>query len=157
MTDATHETARFTAGLSEVVLVVDDVATAVHFYAEVVGLVPEVASEWGAFFWIGEPGKSARLGLVKRAQSSLRDRLDEEEGEVHGDGLDPLSFLPAELGRTHFALQVPRDHLDEAIEHLLSHAVTVAGPVEFSWMSATSYFFFDPDGHAVELWSPDPE
>ena len=158
MTDARHETARFTAGLSEVVLVVENVPAAVHFYAEIVGLVPETVSDWGAFFWSGEPGQSPRLGLVSREQTSLRERLGEEEGAIvaGGEGPDPLSFLPAQLGPTHFAIRVARDRIDDAVEQLTSHSVTVAGPVDLRWMKAVGYFFLDPDGHLVELWSPDP-
>jgi catechol 2,3-dioxygenase-like lactoylglutathione lyase family enzyme len=32
--------------------------------------------------------------------------------------------------------------------------VDVFGPVEFEWMNAESYYFYDPDGNLLEFWSP---
>jgi catechol-2,3-dioxygenase len=31
----------------------------------------------------------------------------------------------------------------------------VYGPVRLDWMSADSYYFYDPDGNLLEWWSRD--
>ena len=58
----------FSRGLSEIVLMVEDVLKAAQFYRDVVGLVPctEPDDTW-AWFWAGPPGVSQRVGLHKGA------------------------------------------------------------------------------------------
>jgi len=54
----------------------------------------------------------------------------------------------------HFAFEVPRDGLDEAVERVRGAGVEVFGPVELEWMNAQAYYFYDPDGNLLEFWSP---
>ena len=133
----------FTTGFAELVLIVADVGRSARFYREVVGLTPEkpVEDDW-AWFWAGAPGHAQRLALRKGAL------LFEEH-----------SPLPAarRWGRVHYAFVVPRERLEPAVAHLRESGAEVHGPVDFDWMRATSYYFYDPDGNLLEFWSPDPE
>lgn len=169
------ESPRFTSGLSELVLPVNDLGRALRFYRDVLGLVPESVSEEGAWLWTGTPEDSARLGLASRSRTTLAERaasyrmspearqmaggLPAPPSTAHprGGDTDPLAFAPADLGRAHFALRVPRSKLADAVERLRDAGVRVAGPLDFRWMKAVSCFVRDPEGNAVELWSPDPD
>lgn len=127
-------------GLSELVLIVEDVLAAAAFYREVVGLAPETEpnAEW-AWFWAGEPGVHQRIALHKGTL-------------LFGD----QSPLPGgeRWGPIHFALEVAREDLAEAVERVKASGREVYGPVAFEWMQAESYYFYDLDGNLVEWWSP---
>jgi catechol-2,3-dioxygenase len=129
-------------GLCELVLVVKDVRASAKFYREVLHLIPETepTEDW-ARFWTGRPGKARRLTL-------RRGPLPFEEH----------SPLPPEnrWGAVPFALSVPREKLEEAIEHIGSGGVEIHGPVDHEGMKSRSVHLFDPDGNRVELWSPEP-
>jgi catechol-2,3-dioxygenase len=58
-------------------------------------------------------------------------------------------------GQLHFALEVPREKLEESVAHVKDKGVEVYGPTYFEWMKAKSYYFFDLDGNLLEFWSPD--
>lgn len=132
----------FSIGFSELVLIVEDVDRAADFYRDVVGLTPETDVDDGwAWFWTGEPGGS-RLALHKGS-------LLFEQHSPHPEG--------KRWGHVHFALEVPRAELDRAAAHVRAKGVEVYGPTRFEWMSAMSYYFYDPDGNLVEFWSPDPD
>lgn len=128
-------------GFAELVLVVDDVPRAAAFYREVVGLAVERgADESWAWFWTGAPHASARLALRR--------------GTLLFEEHSPRGAAPA-WGPVHFALTVPRSELGAATERVRDAGVTVHGPTRLEWMSATSQYFYDPDGNLVEFWSPD--
>ncbi len=132
----------FSAGLAEIVLIVQDVERSARFYHEVVGLTPETPAGNGwAWFWAGEPGRTQRLAL-HRGALLFEEHSPLPEGE--------------RWGRIHYALDVPREKLNEAVEHVRSSGVEVHGPTHFDWMRATSYYFYDPDGNLLEFWSPAP-
>jgi len=130
----------FSRGISELVLIVEDVRRAAAFYRDVVGLAPntEANDDW-AWFWTGEPGNPQRIALHRGAL------LFEEQ-----------SPLPEgqRWGRVHVALNVPSDILDAAVEHVRASGVAVYGPTFFAWMDAKSYYFYDLDGNLLEFWSP---
>lgn len=129
-------------GIVELVLIVGDVRAAARFYEEVVGLVAEVsADETWAWFWSGEPGFSPRLALHK-GKLLFEEHSPFPEGE--------------RWGPVHFALHVERSDLKRRCDHVKSHGLEVHGPTRLEWMMADSFYFFDPDGHLVEFWSPDP-
>lgn len=131
----------FSIGLAEVVFLVKDVQAAARFYREVVGLVPqgEADDEW-AWFWVGEPGRDQRLALHKGT-------LLFEEYSPFPEG--------QRFGTIHYALHVPAEHLQQAVEHVKGKDIAVYGPIDFTWRSARSYYFYDLDGNLLEFWSPE--
>jgi len=129
-------------GLAELVLIVADVPASTRFYEEVVGLKleHEPSEDW-AWFWAGEPGTSQRIAL------HCGPLLFEE----HSPFPEGHRF-----GTVHFALEVARDGLEEAVQRVKQAGVDVYGPTDFEWMKARSYYFYDLDGNLLEFWSPDP-
>ena len=130
-------------GFAELVLIVEDVPAAARFYADVVGLTleHETSDEW-AWFWAGKPGDPQRIAL-HRGSLLFEEHSPLPEGE--------------RFGRVHFAFDVARPELEKAVERVKSSGVDVYGPVDFDWMNARSYYFYDPDGNLLEFWSPDPD
>jgi catechol 2,3-dioxygenase-like lactoylglutathione lyase family enzyme len=128
-------------GISELVLVVTDVARSTAFYRDVVGLTVErtPSDEW-TWFILRPPPHPQRLALHK---GSL---LFEEH-----------SPLPEgkRFGPVHFAFEVARDEVDSHLDRLRRASVPVHGPMRLEWMQATSWYFYDPDGNMLELWTPD--
>ncbi|HKH74600.1 MAG TPA: VOC family protein [Vicinamibacterales bacterium] len=121
-------------GLFEVHLAVSDLARAIAFYRDTVGLrLAHIESARPvAFFWIGDIG-NAMLGLWSAGPApqritshtafrvSLADLLA-APGALNAAGVTPLDFD----GR-------PTDQ-----------------PIVFAWMPAASVFFRDPDDHLLE-------
>ncbi len=132
----------FSSGISELVLVVEDVEAAARFYEEVVGLTrdPGDTDEGWAWFWTGTPGEAQRIAL-RKGPLLFEEHSPLPEGE--------------RWGRVHYAFEVPRERLDEAVEHVRGKSVEVFGPVRLDWMGADSYYFYDPDGNLLEWWSRD--
>jgi catechol 2,3-dioxygenase-like lactoylglutathione lyase family enzyme len=133
----------FSTGFAEIVFIVEDVSKAAQFYRDVVGLAPlrDPEEDW-AWFWAGTPGDNQRIALHKGAL------LFEEHS--------PLP-VGERWGAIHYAFEVPRDRLDNAVQHVRSKGVEVYGPVELEWMNTRSYYFYDPDANLLEFLSPDPE
>lgn len=127
-------------GLSELVLIVEDVPKAADFYEQVVGLIPEhrTGDEW-AWFFAGPMDAKQRLAL-HRGPLLFEEHSPYPEGE--------------RFGRVHFAFEVSRDELDTNVERVRAAGVDVYGPVQLDWMNAESYYFYDPDGNLLEFWSP---
>jgi catechol 2,3-dioxygenase-like lactoylglutathione lyase family enzyme len=140
---ASGSKAKFTVGLSEVFLPIDDLKSSVAFYTEVVGLVLELESADGAFLWSGSAHQSQRVIMATRQRLA--------QGNAAGD-----VGKNVEWHHVHFALQVSRKKVEKAVEHVRRCGVEVSGPVRFDAMNAISFFFRDPNGHLVEFWSPDP-
>ena len=121
-------------GLFETHLTVSDLARAVTFYSDVVGLplALEVPDRGAAFFWIGQPGQ-AMLGLWSTGSMpmglslhvafsvSLQEVLGACE-RLRGLGVTPLSFFAEETSE----------------------------PSVIGWMPAAAVYFRDPDGHLLE-------
>jgi len=131
----------FSTELAEIVLIVENVDRSARFYREIVGLTPENEPEddW-AWFWAGEPGRTQRVALHS-GPLLFEERSPLPEGE--------------RWGRIHYAFNVPRDRLEEAVDHVRANDTEVFGPVYFEWMGSLSYYFYDPDGNLLEFWSPD--
>jgi catechol-2,3-dioxygenase len=132
----------FSIGLSEIVLIVEDVRAAARFYRDVVRLTPESeADDTWAWFWAGAPGRAQRVALHK-GSLLFKDMSPQPQGE--------------RWGHVHYAFHVPRDKLEAAVEHVRQQGVEVFGPTDFQWMKARAYYFYDLDGNLLEFWSPDP-
>ncbi|MDX1500772.1 MAG: VOC family protein [Thermoanaerobaculia bacterium] len=131
------------SGISEIVLIVSDVPSAAAFYRDVVGLRPE-----------SEPDDSWAWFLVR--DGKRKQRLALHTGSLLFEEHSPLGPAPR-WGPVHFALEVERSRLDVALARVRSAGVDVFGPTPLEWMRALSYYFYDPDGNLLELWSPDPD
>lgn len=118
-------------GISEVILVVKDVALSFAFYKDVVGLaVDNAGNEKFAWLWAGPPGKSQRIGITT----------------------GPLSFGAAHVkGPLHFAFGTEDARIEELKAALERHGLEVEGPVSFPFWGARSIYFSDPDGNRVEF------
>jgi catechol 2,3-dioxygenase-like lactoylglutathione lyase family enzyme len=118
-------------GISEVILVVKDVARSVAFYRDVVGLLPErVGSPKFAWFWAGPEGRSQRIGITT----------------------GPLSYGAAHCGGPqHFAFGTSKSRISELKAALERAGLDVEGPVEFPAWDAHSIYFSDPDGNRIEF------
>lgn len=134
----------YTSGLSEIVLVVKDVKTSAAFYQEVVGLQPRKEGSNGdwAWFWAGSPGQQQLVALTK-GPLLFEEKSPLPEGK--------------RWGQIHYAFHVPRPKLEIAIKNVKEKGVELYGPVNFKWMKAIAYYFYDPDGNLLEFWSPNPE
>jgi catechol 2,3-dioxygenase-like lactoylglutathione lyase family enzyme len=132
---------QFSAGFAELVLIVRDVEEAARFYREVVGLIPERESSdsWG-WFWLGDPGVEQRLA-VHKGPLLFEEHSPRLEGE--------------RFGQVHFALTVPADRVEAALDRVRTSGVQVYGPKRFHQIGVTSHYFYDPDGNLVEFWTPD--
>lgn len=121
-------------------LIVEDVPKAARFYQDVVGLEfeQETSDEW-AWFWAGKVGDPQRIALH-------RGTLLFEEHSPFPEG--------HRFGTVHFAFDVAPEDLDASVERVRAAGVEVYGPVEFDWMNARSYYFYDLDGNLLEFWSP---
>jgi catechol 2,3-dioxygenase-like lactoylglutathione lyase family enzyme len=124
--------------LGAVVLLVDDLASVLRFYRDVLGfrvsrLDPgpgyRRCEDW-AYLEAGE------MGLEIRARS------------VHGDGVPR-----GRPGRVIPAFEV--DDLDATIERLRESGVAAGPPRREPWGSWTR--IADPEGNLLEIFSPDPE
>lgn len=51
----------------------------------------------------------------------------------------------------HFAFAIEEGDLESAVASLQKRGVVVRGPVHHEWMSAKAVYFFDPDGHELEI------
>ena len=118
-------------GISEVILVVPDVARSLAFYRDVVGLRVDDASHPNfAWLWAGLPGTQQRIGVTA----------------------GPLSFGAAHVkGPQHFAFGTESSRIDDLKAALEREGVEVEGPVEFRFWNARSIYFSDPDGNRVEF------
>lgn len=114
-------------GVYEVAIRVKDLQRSETFYRDVLGLevgLRDTTRPW-VFFRAG-----GQDGMIV---------LQEDEGD-----------WPAQ----HVAFTIDATEVDRATEALKQHGVEVRGPVFHAWMPATSVYFADPDGHALELCAP---
>ncbi len=128
------------SGISEIVLIVENVKKSAAFYKDIVGLIPqtEITDKW-AWFWSGEENTSSRIAL--------------HNGKLLFEEYSPLPE-GERWGKIHFALEVKRINLDSALHKVQNAKIKIYGPIEFEWMNAVSYYFYDLDGNLVEYWSP---
>lgn len=120
--------------LYEAHLTVRDLDRSIAFYRDVLGLplahfIPERNV---AFFWVPQ-AETAMLGLW-------------------GVGTAPMSM------KLHIAFTVDLPDLERSVEALRAAGLTphfnqepIDEPITLCWMPATSVYFDDPDGHALEF------
>jgi len=89
---------------------------------------------------LGEPGVPQRIALHR---GSL---LFEEQSPLPGG---------ERWGQVHFAFEVDRADLDSEVERVRQAGLDVYVPVDFDWMKARAYYFYDLDGNLLEFWSPE--
>jgi lactoylglutathione lyase len=121
-------------GLFEAHLPVADLARAIEFYRDRLGLPLAHVDEGRrvAFLWAGSPGE-AMLGLWETGASPNRMTL-------------------------HVAFRVPREAVIHAPRALRAEGITPLDfderqtdePVVLAWMPALAVYFRDPDGHLLE-------
>lgn len=111
-------------GLYEVAIRVKSLEKSEAFYRETLGLEVGYRDEGRHWLFLTVAGKSAMLVLQE-------DRVPW-----------PLQ---------HFAFRVDEADLRPAVAALQERGVHVQGPVHHAWMAASSVYFFDPDGHELEL------
>ena len=127
-------------GFSEIVLIVKDIPTSKKFYEDVVGLTVESSDKDWVWFYVGDNNGNQRLAIHK-GKLLFEEKSPLPEGK--------------RWGQIHFAFEVARINLEQAIEKVKRTGVETYGPVDFNWMNAKSYYFYDPDGNLIEYWSPD--
>ena len=125
---------------SELVLIVKDVKQSKKFYEEVVGLTVEKSDNDWVWFFVGEPAQKQRLAIHK-------GKLVFEENSPLPEG--------KRWGQVHFAFEVEKENLDDALQKVRNKGIEIYGPVKFQWMKAKSYYFYDLDGNLIEFWSPE--
>jgi catechol 2,3-dioxygenase-like lactoylglutathione lyase family enzyme len=124
---------------SVLVLIVEDISKSFSFYRDVVGLSVESRSDDWICYYVGETNNNQRLALHK-------GKLLFEEKSPLPEG--------RRFGQIHFAFEVERNNLEQALEIVKYSGTEVYDPQIFEWMKAVSYFFYDPDGNLIEYWSP---
>jgi catechol 2,3-dioxygenase-like lactoylglutathione lyase family enzyme len=127
-------------GFSEIVLIVKDIPKSKKFYEDIVGLTIEGSDKDWVWFYVGDKNGNQRLAIHK-GKLLFEEKSPLPEGK--------------RWGQIHFAFEVDRNSLEQGIEKVKTSGVEVYGPVDFKWMKAKSYYFYDPDGNLIEYWSPD--
>ncbi|HLE61823.1 MAG TPA: VOC family protein [Pyrinomonadaceae bacterium] len=110
---------------------------------------------------------AVRVQDLSRAETFYRDVLGLEEGlrdeqrnwlflRLAGNqGMIVLQEDKGDWPKQHFAFTIKESDIESATAVLRKHGVTVSEPVHHGWMGATSLYFDDPDGHALELFAID--
>jgi catechol-2,3-dioxygenase len=127
-------------GFSEIVLIVKNIPKSKKFYEDIVDLTVENSDKDWVWFYVGDKNENQRLAIHK--------------GELLFEEKSPLPE-GKRWGQIHFAFEVCRSDLNKAVARVQDAGVEVYGPVDFKWMNAKSYYFYDPDGNLIEYWSPD--
>ena len=115
-------------GIYEVAIRVRDLKKSEPFYREVLGLEVGIRDERRNWLFLRAGGDAGMIVLQ----------------EDHSD-------WPAQ----HFAFSIRAQDLAAGASLLRERGLVVEGPVHHEWMKATSLYFADPDGHALELCALD--
>jgi catechol 2,3-dioxygenase-like lactoylglutathione lyase family enzyme len=119
-------------GVNELVLEVLDLEESVRFYTEVLGLPLVERWDHRDAVWV-MAGDRTRIGLWRPQVGLAGGR-----GGVH----------------VHYAMHLPEESYDAAVEHLHAHGLHVQEEV-FEEDRGRAAYVTDPDGHVVELWTWD--
>jgi catechol-2,3-dioxygenase len=111
---------------------------------------------------------AVRVKDLSRSEPFYREVLDLEVGlrdekrnwlflRAGGDaGMVVLQEDKGEWPLQHFAFTLDEADIERAASMLRERGVEVEGPVFHQWMGATSLYFDDPDGNALELLALKP-
>jgi catechol 2,3-dioxygenase-like lactoylglutathione lyase family enzyme len=126
-------------GVLETALYVADMARAVGFFRDVLGLTPMLETDRLTAFDAGNRGV-----LLIFLEGASRDDMTSDRGTVAGhDGSGPV----------HMAFAIGADSYDRWRDHLAAMEVRLRG--EMTWpRGGRSLYFEDPDGHVLELATP---
>ncbi len=127
-------------GYSEIVLIVKDIPISKKFYEDVVDLTIVSSDKDWVWFYVGDKNGNQKLAIHK-GKLLFEEKSPLPEGK--------------RWGQIHFAFEVGRIDLKKAVTRVKDAGVEVYGPVDFKWMKAKAYYFYDPDGNLIEYWSPD--
>jgi catechol-2,3-dioxygenase len=118
------------SGISELVLEVDDLEAARHFYRDVLGFEETLYGEGakGRYWYL--VGETARLGLWTEQVGLAGGR-----GGVH----------------VHYAFHLADAEIDRLKERIEGSGVEVEGPIQLG--PGRAIYVTDPDGNVVEFWS----
>lgn len=127
------------ARILETALYVRDVAEAITFYRDIIGLEPVgKVSERNAFFRCGDG-----ILLIFKAEETLKPPV-------------PGSLPVPPHGTTgpgHVCFAASREEIDGWRKHLVKHAIAIE--TELEWPNgARSLYFRDPSGNSLELAEP---
>ncbi|MFC4624675.1 VOC family protein [Daeguia caeni] len=127
------------ARILETALYVRDIAEAVRFYREVIGLEPVGRqNERNAFFRCGDG-----ILLLFKAEESLKPA---QPGQL------PVPTHGA-TGPGHVCFAAEGDEIDAWRQHLKRHGIAIEA--DFSWPNgARSIYFRDPSGNSLEIAEP---
>ena len=114
-------------GLYEIAIPVRQLQRAETFYRDVLGLAVGLRDEQRKWLFLRAGGAAAMVVLQER------------------DG---------EFPSCHFAFTVDESELERAATMLRGCGVSTRGPVSHGWISGTSLYFEDVDGHELELFAP---
>ena len=72
---------------------------------------------------------------------------------------------PSEIFSQHYAFEVSLPNLEHAMGALMERGIEILDfdrqptrvPAVFGWMPAASFYFYDPDGHLLEMLAMLPE
>ncbi len=125
--------------LNHAALVVRDMAAALHFYCDILGMeiVPRPAGSPYNITWVRKGG--AELHLMDRSESPQEPG---DKPSPHPPGRDPSLVR-------HVALAVK--DADAVVRVLNEHRIPIILGPRPRGDGATQIFCFDPDGHLVEL------
>ena len=126
-------------GLLETALYVADMARAVAFFGEVLGLDAMLETDRLTAFDAGRQGV-----LLVFLQGAGREDLVREGGTIPGhDGAGPV----------HMAFAIGADSHDAWVDRLTAAKVAMRGTMRWP-AGGRSIYFEDPDGHVLELATP---
>jgi catechol 2,3-dioxygenase-like lactoylglutathione lyase family enzyme len=127
-------------GIVETILYVDDLARAVTFYRDVLGLAPMT----------GDPARFQSFAVGDRQVLLLFKR-----GGTLTPTAVPGGIIPPHdgSGPHHIGLAVTKEAYDQWRDHLSARRIAIES--ETSWpRGGRSLYFRDPDGHLLELITP---
>lgn len=123
----------------ETALYVRDVAEAIKFYRDIIGLEPVgKVSERNAFFRCGDG-----ILLLFKAEETLKPAAP-----------GSLPVLPhGTSGPGHMCFAATRDEIDDWRKHLAMHGIAIESELEWP-NGARSIYFRDPSGNSLEFAEP---